>query len=104
MFVIEKIDDKFLDEVSKPEKWIDRDPAYADRFSALAELRDCDRYTGGTLTGKNGWKRVASIVGPVLDVGRVLHDDFLHNKKRFYAWLDRNPHFCTYDRRRGRLR
>lgn len=102
MFIIEKVEAPFVDAVADANAWVKRDSMYADRFDAIKDLKDIDRQMGGKLTGRNGWKRVASVIGPVLEVARALDDNLLRDKKKFYSWLDRNPQYCTYDRRRGR--
>jgi hypothetical protein len=76
-------------------------PRLEERFDAIAELRTID---DGTLYKGNEFRRVASIVAPLIEVQHILEPDFLRNKRKFYTWLDDNPEYCTYDRRAARAR
>lgn len=79
-------------------------PAYADRYNAIHELRQQDRM--GTVMGvdeaakANGFYRVASLQGPIESLAHVLNPDWMKNKKDFYRWLSKHPQHCTYDRRK----
>jgi len=89
-----------LKKVSDPEAWLKRDPTIQDTMRHLAELRAMN---GPGIGAGDSWKKVASVRGPVLDVACCLDEDFLKDKKKFYAWLDSEEgrRWCTYDRRRG---
>jgi len=71
---------------------------YGPRFQAIADLRKLD---DGTLHKGNEFRRVASFVNvPLFNKARQLFDpEFMKDRKRFYAFLDRNRQYCTYDRR-----
>jgi hypothetical protein len=72
---------------------------YAPRFEAIKELREQD---DGTLHRKQEFRRVASLVNvPMTAVLRLLDPEWMGNKKKFYAWLKRNPQYKTYDSRGG---
>ena len=73
---------------------------YAPRFAAIKELRDQD---DGTLHKGNEFRRVASFVNIPLfhAISTVLDPEFMQDKKKFYAFLDRNKVYCTYDLRRN---
>lgn len=77
--------------------------AFNDRYSAISDLREIHRsdlaITPAEAARANGFVRVASLQGPVLDLALVLDPTFLQDKKKFYAWLDRHKQHCTYDRR-----
>lgn len=88
-----------LDKVSDPAGLVDRNPDLADRFEAIKELRSLD---DGSLHRGNEFRRVASMMGPIEDLMRVTYPEFMADKKKFYAWLDAHPEYCTYDRRRTR--
>lgn len=82
-----------------------KDPVFEDRFKAIKELRE-DSYTADDvkrISRANGFVRVASFVGPLLDLAQVLDPEFLAagGKKRFYKFLDEHKEYCTYDRRRA---
>jgi hypothetical protein len=82
-------------------------PAFADRFDAIKELRE-DSYTADDvkrISRSDGFVRVASFVGPLLDLAQVLDPEFLAQggKKRFYKFLDQHKEYCTYDRRRAQV-
>lgn len=83
------------------------DPDYADRFQAIKELRDdSETYADVTRVSRaDGFVRVASFVGPLLNLAEVLDPEFLAagGKKRFYKFLDEHKEYCTYDRRRDKL-
>ena len=70
---------------------------YGPRFDAIKELRDTDDGTG--YRGQE-FRRVASLVNvPVLMAQKLVDPDFLKDKKKFYAFLDRHPEYTTYQRR-----
>src|SRR5690348_3270578 len=71
---------------------------YGPRFEAIAELRKID---DGTLYKGSEFRRVASFVNiPLFNaVTKLFEPDFMKDKKKFYAFLDRNKQYCTYDRR-----
>lgn len=78
--------------------------AHSDRYAAIQELREISRQ-GLALSPEeaaraNGFVRVASVQGPVLDMAILLDPDFMKDKKKFYGWLDRHPQHATYDRRK----
>lgn len=103
-FIIEKVEEKFVDAVTAPDNWIRRNPNYAHIFDANADLRRSHVEAGTTIRTPD-WKHVASYRSTMGDVANLMHDGgLIKDKKAFYAWLDRNPHLCTYDRRRGRLK
>lgn len=80
-------------------------PEFQDRYDAIKELKDVDRQ-GLSLSLEdaakaNGFFRVASFQGPVLDLAKLLDADFMKDKRKFYAFVDRHPELCTYDRRKA---
>lgn len=83
--------------LSDATNWSQR-PGYAERFEAIKDLR------GFYKDLENGkmpeFKSVASIIGPLETVIRLTDPGFLKDKRRFYAWLDQNKAYCTYDRRK----
>jgi hypothetical protein len=86
--------------ISDPDEWAKRDPSVTDTMLALSELRAAGN--ADVLPG-DSWKHVASVRGPILDIATCLDQDFMRDKKKFYAWLDSEEgrRWCTYDRRRG---
>jgi hypothetical protein len=79
--------------------FMDKHPTiYGPRFEAIAELRKAD---DGTMHKGQEFRRVASFVNiPMFGaVTRLFEPDFMKDKNKFYAFLDRNKHYCTYDRR-----
>jgi hypothetical protein len=72
-------------------------PGYSGMFRRLHEERKAD---DGRFTGE--WKKVAELMVPHEMAVRMIEPDFLKSKKTFFAWLDRNPRYCTYDRRRAK--
>jgi hypothetical protein len=74
---------------------------YGPRFDGIAELRKID---DGSLHRGNEFRRVASFVNvPLFAAMETLLDpNWLKDKKIFYDFLDRNPEYCTYDRRKAR--
>jgi hypothetical protein len=100
-FVIEKLEDKLIDAISSPQAWVARDPTYAKRFQAIADMRN-QHQEQGTVLKTPEWKHVASIIGPVEDVRNLMNPRSILDKKAFYAWLKRNPQYCVYDCRFGR--
>ena len=73
---------------------------YGPRFQEIKDLRDLD---DGTLHKGNAFRRVASFVNvPIFSaVSTLLDPEFMKNKKKFYAFVDRNKRYCTYDRRKS---
>jgi hypothetical protein len=79
--------------------FMDRFPTiYGPRFEAIAELRKAD---DGSMHKGQEFRRVASFVNiPMFGaVTRLFEPDFMKDKNKFYAFLDRNKQYCTYDRR-----
>jgi hypothetical protein len=80
-------------------------PEFADRYDAIQELREIDRTglsLGATEAARaNGFFRVASLQAPLETIAHVLNPDWMKDPKQFYAWLDKHPKHCTYDRRRN---
>lgn len=70
---------------------------YGPRFEAIKELRDLD---DGTLHKGNEFRRVASLVNVPLTQAymTILDPDWMKDRSKFYAWLDRNRQYCTYQR------
>ena len=101
-YIVEKLEEKFMDAISKPESWIARDPSYAGLFDDLAYTRNQHQEAGTTIHTPD-WKLVAKIVAPLEGALNLVKDSgFIKDKKEFYSWLDRNPRWCAYDRRKGR--
>jgi len=94
--------------ISKNETWADEllDPdllravapdVYNPRFEAIAEVRAID---DGTISKGAEFRRVASLVNVPLAnaISTVLDHEWMKDKTKFYAWLDRNREYCTYQR------
>ena len=79
--------------------------AYDDRYEAINELREADRHlltpSVEDAARANGFFRVASFQGPLLDLAKLLDADFMKDKRKFYAFLGKHPELCTYDRRKN---
>jgi len=96
--------DQVLDAIMNADNVVERYPHMRDRFDAVAELRDLDRYLnpGGGLDRANrkfpDFFKVASVSGPYLKVLECFKPEILKDKRAFFAWLDRNRQYCTYDR------
>lgn len=77
-------------------------PEFADRFDAIKELRDLQQTAEDVprVAKYDGFVRVASFVGPLLNLAEVLNPDFLRQKTKFYKFLDEHKQYCTYDRRK----
>lgn len=72
---------------------------YRDRFQAIADLRAEDDGTGHK--GQE-FRRVASFVNVPLFIAQKLADpEFLKDKRKFYAFIDRHPEYVSYQRRNG---
>jgi len=101
-YVIEKLEQQLVDAISKPEAWVERDSRYAGFFESNRELQNQHIEQGVTIHTPE-WKHVASYMSPLEDVQKILKGgSIIRDKKAFYEWLDRNPQYCVYDRRRGR--
>ena len=70
---------------------------YAPRFEAIKELRSQD---DGTLHKGSEFRRVASFVNvPLFMAAKLADPELLKDKKKFYAFVDRNREYVAYDRR-----
>jgi hypothetical protein len=99
-YIVEKMEDQFIDAISKPEMWTDRNPIYSSMFDAIHEMRSPHREAGTNIKSPE-WKHVAHITAPLEGAIRLTKNNgFIKDKKAFYAWLDRNPQYCVYDRRK----
>ena len=89
------------DELLNPDMILKSAPdVYGPRFDAIKEIRDMD---DGSMHKGNEFRRVASLVNiPLANMTSILDPEFMKNKKKFYAWLDKgeNRAYCTYDRRK----
>lgn len=88
------------DEIMRPDQLMRSNPEYyGPRFEAIRDLRQQD---DGTLYKGAGFRHVASFVNvPLFQAMKVLSPEFLKDKKNLYAFIDRNPAYCAYQRRRG---
>jgi hypothetical protein len=101
-YIVEKMEEQFMDAISKPESWIARDPSYAGLYEDLACTRNQHQEQGTTIHTPE-WKLVAKIQTSLEGALNIVKDSgFIKDKKQFYDWLDRNPQYCAYDRRKGR--
>lgn len=101
-YVIEKLEEKFLDAVASPEGWVARDPGYAQLFDDNQRLRNYHAEPGPKIKVPE-WKHVARMPSTLLDVLRQMSPDGVHlDKKRFYPWLNRNKQYAAYDVKGGR--
>jgi hypothetical protein len=95
--------DQVLDAIMNADNVVERYPHMRDRFDAVAELRDLDRYLnpGGGLDRANrkfpDFFKVASISGPYLKVLECFKPEILKDKRAFYSWLRKNREYCTYE-------
>jgi len=98
-FFVDKNSTAF-DDVMSPDTLMKSDAAYyGPRFDAIKDLRAQD---DGTLHKGQGFRRVASFVNvPMMMAMKVTDPDFLKDKRKFYAFIDRHPEYCTYQRRNG---
>jgi hypothetical protein len=90
-----------VDQVTEPSLWRDRVDGFVSTMDAVKELREDN---GAGLGLKGGWKHVASIRGPVLEVAELVDGDMINDKRKFYGWLDRHPEYSAYDRRAAMAR
>jgi len=96
-----------LDAITDADKVVAHAPHMADRFDALAELRNAYDTLGtitnhGKIMAGDQYKRVASIPAPLLAAAICLEPDLLIDKRKFYGWLDRHKEYCVYPRSNGR--
>lgn len=82
-------------------------PEFAPRYDAINELRVADQQglaiSVDQASRANGFFRVASLQGTLESLAKLLDPEFMKDKRRFYAWLDKHKQHCTYDRRRDAL-
>lgn len=76
---------------------------FDDRYAAIQAFKEADRHALtpniSDVAKANGFFRVASLQGPLLDLATLLDPEFLKNKKAVYAFIDKHRQHCTYDRR-----
>jgi hypothetical protein len=101
-------DPSVLDYASDARRLTERMPKYNQCFDAIADLRavndDLATITnwGRQHASSGGMKRLASIPSSLLSVLLQNEPDFLFDKSKFYAWLDKHPEYAVYRRKRGR--
>ena len=96
------LEDQMIDAISDPQAWITRNPAYKPVFEDNRRAQMNHQEAGTTLHTPE-WKHVARLQSTLEDAIRITKDGgFIKDKNYFYKWLDRNPGYCMYDRRRGR--
>lgn len=98
-FYVAKNEDP-LDFLLSPETMLKSDADYyAPRFEEIKRMRDADDGTG--YAGQE-FRRVASFVNVPMFLAAKLQDpEFLKDKKRFYAFVDKYPQYVAYQRRNG---
>ena len=101
-YFVEKMEHQLADAISRPEGWVERDPGYRAMYEDNSRMRNQHEEQGITRLHRPDWKWVARIQSTLEDANRFIQPQFLRDKREFYGWLDRNPQYCTYDRRRGR--
>lgn len=70
---------------------------YGERFAAIAAMRAEDDGTGHK--GQE-FRRVASFTNvPLFMAEKLANPEFLKDKRKFYAFLDRHPEYVTYQRK-----
>ncbi|HLC20930.1 MAG TPA: hypothetical protein VJM10_02325 [Candidatus Methylomirabilis sp.] len=97
-FIGKNADDRLIDTLTDAESLSRHAPDYyGPRLDAIKEMRD---HSDGW-DSQEPFRHIASFVNvPLFNaIGTVLNPDFMRNKNNFYAWLDRNPEYCVYDRR-----
>lgn len=90
-----------LNLMTNADDFVSRHPEYGERFDAIQERRELYEAIQDTTGRSPAFKSVASLCLPVERVLWVTNPDFLRDKTKFYAWLDANPQYCTYDRRKA---
>lgn len=105
-YIVEKMEDQLMDAISDADGWVTRNPVYAGFFDSNKEMRahHIEPAAFGRIKSPE-WKHVASFPSTLGDAMNLIENGgFIKDKRKFYAWLDRNPEYCVYDRKRGRMR
>lgn len=97
----------FIDAITEPERLVAHDTSgdTARFFDHMKDLRQDD--PDGKLYRGSEFKHVASFKGlPLLQAVKLMDEEFMSDKKKFYAWVDRgqNKRYLAYDRRMGAKR
>ena len=83
---------------------VERKPYYQPMLQALDEYREPVPAASPIWKNDTGWALVARLALPVDMIARVLEPGFFKDKKVFYTWLQKHPHYCAYDRRTAAAR
>ena len=96
-YIVEKHEEKMIDAISNADQWIKSNPAYRGMFDRIADTRQGHVEKSPSIKVPE-WRKVASMPSTMLDVLKIMSPDGVHlDKKQFYPWLNRNPHFKSRD-------
>src|SRR5262245_49031959 len=84
--------------MTNAEDLVARHPEYAERFDAIKEGIPRQEAIKETYGKNPPFKSVASLCLPVDRAYWLVNGSITSDKKKFYAWLDQNRQYCTYDR------
>lgn len=105
-FVITNSDENLLNAISRPETIQKYVPTYGERMEFIANYR---QYTDDIATstsrgrvagGSGNLKIVARIPEALMITLMAVEPNFLKDKKLFWKWLDANPEYAAYTRRK----
>lgn len=98
--------DEVLNYIARPENISKRIPNYADRIEFLDQFRQfTDEQAKVTNWGKvaggyGSMKLIARVPESVLITILAIEPNFLKDKKLIYKWLDQNPEYAAYTRKK----
>lgn len=95
---------KGINLITKADSFLERHPEFRPRFDAVADLRKVTPIEQSVGRKSSEFMHVASICGPIEFAMKAMDPELLRDKRKFYAWLDANKEYCTYDRRKQHKR
>lgn len=83
---------------------LEQKPEYRNRLELMKELQEPVPQAGRIEGFKGDWALVARLTLPIDMAARVVEPGFFKDKRVFYDWADKHPHYLSYDRRAAMAR
>lgn len=88
--------------MTNAESFAERHPEYQERFDAIQEQRQFHQEWNESKQGQRAaFRSVASLMLPIDRALWLTNENIMKDKKHFYAWLNANPQYATYDIRKA---
>lgn len=97
---VETPDQAALNVLTNPDTLTKAHPEYASHFDAITLERPAQNQAWEGLHRPH-FRKVADLTFPAdMSLKMILGPDYLADKQAFYKWLDDNPRYVSYDRRK----